>query len=421
MSAFYDQASLVVVPSGYKSGKIYAQKPLTTDGQLTFTRASTATRVNASGLIETVASNVPRLDYSGGATCPRLLLEPQRTNLAFYSEQFDNAFWTKGNFSTISANATTSPDGTLSADKHVSANSTAAFALGWVNASVVSGTVYTFSVYLKRSEVRFVQLRNNISGNLFCNFDLELGVAGTPSAGLTASISNAGSGWYRCVITATSGGTATAGFLMNMVNSITDGLAQGIIGNGVNGYFVWGAQVEVGSFVSSYIPTTTAAVTRLAENCNKTSISSLIGQTEGTMFLDFIFKTPSVGTHGQMGISSPTSPGDRLIIWNNITLNTLAVTLQLNNLSIFTTSLGTFVDGQRYKIALAYKSGSNAAYVNGAQAFTNSTTFTFNYTITDFILGAYAVTAMPAHQLTNQAALFPTRLTNAQLAELTTL
>jgi len=74
---FYDLASLVVVPSGYKASKVYAQKPLTTDGQLTFSRASTATRVNASGLIETVSSNVPRLDYTN-STCPKLLLEKQR-------------------------------------------------------------------------------------------------------------------------------------------------------------------------------------------------------------------------------------------------------------------------------------------------------------------------------------------------------
>ena len=61
MSQFYDQASLVMVPSGYKAGKVYSQKPLSTDGELTFSRASTATRINASGLIESVASDVPRL------------------------------------------------------------------------------------------------------------------------------------------------------------------------------------------------------------------------------------------------------------------------------------------------------------------------------------------------------------------------
>lgn len=139
------------------------------------------------------------------------------------------------------------------------------------------------------------------------------------------------------------------------------------------------------------------------------------------MFLDFIFKTPAVNTSGQIAISDPTNPYDRVLIWNNLTFNTLAANLQVNGSNIFNTSLGTFVDGQRYKIALAYKSGSTAAYVNGTQVFTNSSTFAFSSTMTDFILGAYQVTAMEAHQLTNQAALFPTRLTNSQLLELTSL
>ena len=114
MSAFYDQASLVVVPSGYKSGKIYAQKPLTTDGQLTFTRASTATRVNASGLIASVASGVPRLDYTN-SSCPKILLEPQRSNTITHSQDINNCFGAKSGV-TVTSDATTSPDGTANAD-----------------------------------------------------------------------------------------------------------------------------------------------------------------------------------------------------------------------------------------------------------------------------------------------------------------
>jgi len=412
--SYYDDASLVLIPSGVKTSKVYSQKPTDGSGDLTFSRASTATRTNASGVIEAVASNVPRLDYSGGATCPRLLLEPQRTNLALYSEEFKNAFWLKGNGSTVSANATTSPDGTLSADKHVSANNGVAFALGWTNASVVSGTVYTFSVYLKRSEVRFVQLRNNISGNLFCNFDLELGVAGTPSAGLTASISNAGSGWYRCVITATSGGTATAGFLMNMANSITDGLAPTYIGNGVNGYFVWGAQVEVGSFASSYIPTTTATVTRLAEICNKTGISSLIGQTEGTMFFGFnLTRYNDIKTLCSIDVGGTTN-------FITITINggfpRLTVRQSGSSTILFTSTQLAFGN---HKLAVGYKSGDYVMYINGTQVGTSSSTVYPVGTLSQYVLsnaqyGDFADSY-------NQAALFPTRLTNAQLAQLTTL
>jgi hypothetical protein len=180
-------------------------------------------------------------------------------------------------------------------------------------------------------------------------------------------------------------------------------------------------QMELGAYASTFIPTTTAAVTRLSDAASKTGISSLIGQTEGVIFLDFVFKTPATTIGGQMSITDSNVPFDRVVIWNNFTFNTLAANLQANGATIFSTSLGTFVDGQRYKIAIAYKSGSNAGYVNGTQIFTNTNTFTFASTMMDIFLGAYEAAGMAPHQLLNQAALFPTRLTNAQLAEITTL
>ena len=112
--SLYTDASLIMYPSGYKSGKIYSQKPTDGTGDLTFTRASTATRVNSSGLIESVASGVPRIDYLNG--CGQLLLEPQRTNVILRSQEFDNVSWAKVN-TNVSANLTTSPDGTVNADK----------------------------------------------------------------------------------------------------------------------------------------------------------------------------------------------------------------------------------------------------------------------------------------------------------------
>ena len=91
--ALFDDASLVVTPNGYKEGTLYSIKPTSGAGDMTVVRATTATRVNSAGLIESVANNVPRLDYLN-ASCPSLLLEPQRTNLVTYSEQLDNAAWT---------------------------------------------------------------------------------------------------------------------------------------------------------------------------------------------------------------------------------------------------------------------------------------------------------------------------------------
>jgi len=75
-----NDANLLLIPSGYKAGKVYSQFPPSGDGDFTFSRTGEATRINQAGVIETVASDVPRLDYSSGK-CPDLLLEPQRTNL----------------------------------------------------------------------------------------------------------------------------------------------------------------------------------------------------------------------------------------------------------------------------------------------------------------------------------------------------
>jgi hypothetical protein len=107
------EASFLVTPNGYKASKLYAAIPTNGNGDMTFTRATTATRVDENDLVSSVASNVPRIDYTGGG-CPSILLEPQRTNLVTYSEDFSNASWSKGD-STIVVNSTMSPSNILNA------------------------------------------------------------------------------------------------------------------------------------------------------------------------------------------------------------------------------------------------------------------------------------------------------------------
>ena len=112
--------SLAMIPSGYKASKVYSVLPESGVGDFDFTRATTATRVNSSGLIEEMAINVPRLEYPliDGVVngCPSLLLEPQRTNVCGYSDNLTQ--WTLTN-GTLSANSVISPDGTLNADRVV--------------------------------------------------------------------------------------------------------------------------------------------------------------------------------------------------------------------------------------------------------------------------------------------------------------
>jgi hypothetical protein len=228
MSSFYDDASLVVIPSGYKTSKVYAEKPTDGSGDLTFTRTGdTATRVNSAGLIEKV-----------------------RTNINTYSEQLDNAAWTKQS-TTVTANATTAPNNTLTADKLIATATTAFHGIFNVNATLSS--LHTFSFYAKKAEYNFVTALDQFSGTFLASFNLDTGVV---SSGSGASIQSVGNGWYRCAISFDGAASAVVATLAPSPSSAS----VNYLGDGTSGIFVWGVQLETGDIATDYIPTTTAAV-----------------------------------------------------------------------------------------------------------------------------------------------------------------
>ena len=141
---------LALIPAAQGS-KFYSVLPSDGVGDFDFARASAATRINKYGLIETVASGQSRLNYPliDGVVngCPSHILEPARTNLFTYSESFDNAAYTKYD-STITANDTISPDGTLNADKLVENTATDVHRIAQT-AVTTSGQIYTQSVFAK--------------------------------------------------------------------------------------------------------------------------------------------------------------------------------------------------------------------------------------------------------------------------------
>jgi len=418
MSQFYDQASLVMVPSGYKNGKVYSQKPLSADGELTFTRASTATRVNASGLIESVASGVPRLDYSGGASCPSLLLEPQRTNLVTYSEQFDNADWVKTD-ATVTANAASSPDGYTNAESILDNLTSGQPRIGnTISSSIATGQTVAISFFAKKNTHDWCQVTSGGQTNdQWASFNLATGIIGNTSASANAKIEDYGNGWYRLSITATT--TANNAILASILaltnNTNANTRLPSYVGSG-GGVYIYGCQMEAGSYATSYIPTLASAVSRNADSASKTGISSLIGQTAGTLFLDFTISSPDDAAakwicflKGAAGnyIGIYTNGGNKFIA------EVAVATAQFLNQSV------SVVLGKRYKMALAYKQNDFAFYVDGVQIATDSSgsvpacgEFSYLYNTSSFNVGTLE------H---NQTLLFKTRLTNAQLAELTTL
>ena len=235
----------------------------------------------------------PRFDYDPVTLAPKgLLIEEQRTNLLLRSEEFDNASWLKSR-STITANATTSPDGTVDADKLVEdTTATATHRVFQQAPKSASSVTRTFSVYLKAAERTFARV--SISDNteaVTARVDVDLSAGtintaavfgGTSISSPSASISLVGNGWYRISITATFDATITnPGAFVFLCSTF------GVIsytGNGTSGIFVWGAQWEDGSFATSYIPTVASTVTRSADVAlmQGANFSQWCNQNEGT-------------------------------------------------------------------------------------------------------------------------------------------
>ena len=353
-----------------------------------------------------ITSNVPRLDYSGGATCPSLLLEPQRTNLAFYSEQFDNAYWSKPLGWTLTPNALVSPDGTANADLITPTN----FNNLSRSFTVSTSTTYTPSIYLKRNNTNFSWVSFAFTGGTAISYGYEINWSTftiTLLSGRTPAVSptfeSVGNGWYRISFGCASGNNTSASFQI-----IPD--SRG----GVNSLYLWGAQLEVGSFVSSYIPTTTAAVTRLADTASKTGVSSLIGQTEGTLFVEWENKNNDLCNLIETYNASSGIAGTSSILIQKSSNSDFTIRV-FDSLGNYTDVFSVTIPLGSNKVALAYQSGSAVLYLNGVSIGSNSRTYVFVSTrdaISFDNRGAYS---------RSQALLFKTALTNAQLAEITTL
>ena len=400
--SLFDTASLIITPNGYKAGKLYSIVPSDGSGDMTVTRATTATRVNSAGLIESVASNVPRLDYSNG-TCPSILVEPQRTNLLIYSEQLDNASWLTSN-ATVTANTSVSPDGNTTADT-ITSNANGG---GDVYRSMTVSGVHTLSAYFKAGTTDKCRLGSTIGGEATFNLTNQ---TYTIFNAISASITNVGNGWYRCTLTVNI--TATTLIYLSSADISTKTV------------YAWGAQLEAGSYATSYIPTTSASVTRNADVISKTGISSLIGQTEGTMFVDIDFNN-----------IDQTAGVDNLLILNNGTNNNEIVILLDTPAGANKTLLGLITNGgsfqsilyapspitaTRYKIALAYKNNDVAFYINGSLIGTDTSATIPTTSAINFKSRSDNSWLNIQQEYINTSALWKTRLTNTQLAQLTTI
>jgi hypothetical protein len=434
--------SLILVPARFKTGKLYTPVATTSggvvlgaSGDFNVTRATTATRVNASGLIEVVASGIPRLDYytSGGtAGCPALLVEPSAQNIMAQSETLSvSGNWSRTNV-LVSGGVIASPDGLTSGTLIVATSGNTQHSINRQASSVTSGAVVTVSCFLKAHGTNtFVQI--TVGGftfspaNPFANFNLSGNGAITTGTYSSAFIQNYGNGWYRCGFTTTAAANGSPTCLINPI--LASGTARDTTfqGDGVNGVYAWGFQVETGSVATSYIPTTTAAVTRNADVISVSgAVSGCVGQTEGTVYWEGYFGNAQ-GALAQDGFQIGNNANN--YIYFGVNSGRPYFRLRANAINAVTISpIGNVIqNNQKIKIAIAYKSGNSALFVNGTQiGSTDTASFTFSSSLSAIEIGS-SLSLSSSEGFSNSPkkpesfTFYTTRLTDTQLAALTTL
>jgi hypothetical protein len=418
VSALLQTASLLLVPSGYKSGKVYSEIPTNGDGDLTFTRASSATRVNSDGEIESVATGVPRLDYSQGS-CPSLLLEPQRTNLFTYSEGTNN-------FSTLGRSNTTYSLGTGFNGFQSSCQITfSTFTNSKPRAVVVynatSGQNNYFTLHFKKKNGFYVKISQ---GNATSAFAVELNL------GTGELISTTGTAIGNTKVSILGDDTYQVGFLTNTTTTTSAGLFNidfhnnSSFSNWTNSNasdfalisgIQWENQVTYGT---SYIPTSGTSVTRIADAASKTGISSLIGQTEGTLFAEF--NSENLESYTQRFVSVSDGTTSNIIGVQISAANTMTFYVVNGGVTqaVITKTAPAITLGQNSKIAVAYKANDFVFYINGVQVGTDTSG---TVPATSQLKYSNANGAQPYVGKINQTLIFPTRLSNTELAQITTL
>ena len=229
----------------------------------TFTRASTGYGATAAGALTSFASGVPRITDAG------LTVEAAATNLLLRSQEFDNAAWTKAG-GTIAANAAVAPDGSTTADALIEGTGTVGPTV-YQAVTVANATPYTGSCFVKRGAgSRNFSLRMEAPTAKIAVFDFDAVSVVSVTAGATATITALAGGWFRVSITTTSTSAGTAYLQPQMISGTTYATYTG---DGVSSFYLWGAQLEAGSFTSSDIPTTTAAATRAADQITVSSVA----------------------------------------------------------------------------------------------------------------------------------------------------
>lgn len=380
------------------------------DPRVTFSRATKATVINELGLVEVVSNNVPRFDHvydssTGAIRSLGLLIEEERTNLLLYTD-FSNSNWGGycGNKNSISYNTTDvlAPDGKNTATKIVTGPT-----LGCTGSIPARGLIFNQNLDITTLVDTYtvsLYVRGAVGGEV-----LFFGLTDSYQANYTLTTS-----WQRITFTG--------------INNRTDYQLGRIFQFGTNNlnatYYVWGPQAELGSFPTSYIPTTGLPTTRLADRAtiDGENFLSFYNQLEGTYFMSTkIAHTPSPNV--SLLFRTAATGGPRVSL-EHTTTNTLVGIVENSGIYYFSTSGSGLVAANQFrKTSLSYSSSNGTTTVGAASNLTTladtASSVDVNKSMNTLYLGRYSDNAYYLNGHIQQFVYYPRKLTNAQLQQLT--
>ena len=389
--------------------------------------------LGADGYLKEYIADAPAIEFNADGSYKGVLVEPQSVNEAKASEDLDNAtYWTVTN-TTIAGDTETDPKGgTNSFLLSETVDNGAHFILTALahRPSIGSGETWTSSIFVKKGDganapdiIQLAHQPTTFAAGNYANFDISVGggTSGTvtASSGGTGRIRYYGNGWYRISFTATS--TSAGNAIVYIVFTNDNPTATRIpsyAGQTDANVFIWGAQLEESPIATSYIPTTTGAVTRVKDDIYLTSASSLIGQTEGTMFIEVDWRNASGQTQRLLVLSDSTN--QNLIQLNKTSGNDIEMFVKANNV----TEVNKGVDASSYsgvqKLAIAYAENDFEFYRNGSSIATDTSgSLASLATLTDIDFGQQQSALLQANMWIRAVALFTTRLSDAEAYSLT--
>jgi len=392
LDAINKKASIVLLPTAYEKDTIHNVKPSSAPfGDMTLIQAGTTTRVDENGLVVDNTTDIPRIDYSKGEGA--ILSELATTNQIRYSEDFSNALWQKVGV-TLTSSTGTNPRGE-SATIYAIQGAAAQGGLEGSMASSATGNGVGVSIWARKK-----------SGVGTTNVEIGFG----DSSNVTTNTVSVGADWKRITYEST-GFTGANRFYIDAEGTSADNIIE-----------VWGAQLEktTGSGqagrVSSYVPTTSASVTRARDNYLNGGDASLIGAQEGVFYIEAA--TFANAGSKAIALSAANSAANRVVIFYSSTSNTIQGRVQASATTTIPIN-GTVTDNTDFnKIAFKYKSGDLALWINGTEVATSTTAFTFNAALSELAFDQGNGTTH-IDGLVKSIAVFKEVLSDAELAALT--